>query len=582
MAALNRNNNRNRRGSNRQNRGPFNRNSNNSNRNSGLRNNLSNRRLSNRNNGYNASSDEEELDENGNPIEKDDNSVNSQQKSKHNQNGNVNNNYQDENTSDVEDDSSDSGGGLFKFNISFKTKIIIILLAIAVLLALGIVYFLCAVVVSAFGGSFRSSSIGSITDTNTSNANVALEEVATNSCETVTLINCRDGIDLSSGEQLPAGAEFCKVHNDSDITNKRYFIPNDSAYVHENISFEDYVAGVATAEVGGFNNIVVSQQLAVEARTEGMYYLKNAKAYGLNECTIEYSNLTQVYKSPNALGKTAAASTVGRVIKNVDGEILSNVMFYDAFACGKVNGSKIVTINNEQFYIINQPILRHQLIPKSFVDKYINNQDNQEWLKCDKTDHHGDGASQYGALFLAKEKHYNFEAIIKYYYSDYIDLSVEKDSFNCYSILANDNSKCPAGKVVKPDLDILYDDYTEGFLDANYSAGFGWPSYAPSEIKPSYSDQIWYESTTADNSSVTIYVYNSSYNDAVSYKNNISSNGWNLRVSDYSDELLENSNKEVVRYSSSNSNGDRISLNYDNSSDYLEIVIDFDVEVNDE
>ena len=562
----------NRRG-NKKNNTPFNKNNNNRN---NLQNRLSNRRILNRNiyNDYEDDLGDDEIDENGNPSSGQQQSSRERARSSRNISRSYSNSSNSISDDEVDSEDDDNHGGIVKFKIPIKVVIIIIaIFALIIIFGLFLII-ICAAIASIFGGTLEFSGIGDISGAHTTSPDASLSTVVDNPCPVISkLINCRKSFNRDAGEELPNGAELCKVNNNvsSDV---RYYFPDKD--VIENVPFEKYVAGVVTGEVGGFGNISVGQAFAVASRTDGILYARNSVSNPqIENCSIEYSNRTQVYSPPSNLGITSAKSTDSMVLKNSNNELIGVQMFYDAFACGQINGSKIVTIKGKQYYIINQPILTHQLIPKEFADSYV----PEKWRTCDKTSHHGDGASQYGAYYLAKEKHFGYEDIINYYYGDYKENRVESNSFNCYSLFDSDRAKCN-GSVHTPDLDALYLDVIGNSENENYIAEYGWPSIFSDVPKPSFSNYIWYESENSDEAS--IYVYDCSKSDAIQYINTIKSSGFNIDISEddedsyYEEGYPDDYNREelLIEFTANNANGDDIFINYSSLSGYLTINID--------
>ncbi len=552
---------------NKPNRSPFNRNANNQQ--NSLKNQLSNRRLANRNNGYTPDDEDEdeEYDEDGNPIEK-------SQDGSGKQSGNAVSNRQsggsEHHTDTDESSESESSGGMkIKIHVPIKVKLIIIGILALILLFVVIILIVCSAVAGAFGGTLEIS--GATEMNNTGSTSDPEEPVNQNPCETLTLINCRKGFDETAGETLPEGAELCKVHNQVP-NDRRYYYPNDPNYVHKDVPFEKYVAGVVAAEVGGLG-ITTGQVFAVAARTDGIIMAKDSvKSSDLDDCTIEYSNRTQVYKSPTAESYTAAESTKDVVLKDSNNNLLEVGAFYDAFACSKINGNKIVTLHGEDFYIINQPVLNHQLVPREWVISHV----PQEYLECDGSSHHGMGASQLGAYYLATVKHYSYEDIIDYYYDDYIDNNPSNGDINCHA-LAGYGGSC-SNKVL-PDFENLYNEVKYSQVNEDYVSSFGWPSQYNDVPKPSFSDHIWYESENIDE--VDIYIYNCDKSQAESYISSVKSGGWNQNIDeddedDYSEEGNINDEYDdeiLLEFSGENSDGDQISISYTNLTNSISINI---------
>ena len=163
--------------------------------------------------------------------------------------------------------------------------------------------------------------------------------------------------------------------------------------------FEDYIAGVISAEVGGFNNLEVYKEFALAART---YFLTHD-----DNCSIESSDRKQVFReTTDPLIYQAVEETKGIVILT-NGELES--VQYDAFC-------SIAVDNN--YYTIKQA---NQKIPRAWVDRQSNIADSWKKGTCDGN--HGNGLSQWGSFYLATEEGYTYDKILKFYLGDEITIS---------------------------------------------------------------------------------------------------------------------------------------------------------------
>ena len=184
--------------------------------------------------------------------------------------------------------------------------------------------------------------------------------------------------------------------------------------------FEDYVAGVVAAEVGGFNNIEVYKTIAIAART---YFL----THDGNKCIIESSDRKQVFrditsqKNSNSLIYKAVTETAGQVL--LKGKNLASVE-YDAFCTIDVDAN---------YYTLKQ---QNQKIPRSWADRQSGIA--AEWKQGHCEGNHGRGISQWGAYYLASEQNYTFEQILGYYLgSQNISLSTKKEDLTSSNINNN-------------------------------------------------------------------------------------------------------------------------------------------------
>lgn len=194
-------------------------------------------------------------------------------------------------------------------------------------------------------------------------------------------------------------------------------------------SITDYVAGVIAAEMGSSNNLEVYKTFAVAARTYG---LKNAN----EECAIEASARRQEFgditdrTNPYAdIIYQAVEETEGQVVL-MNGELYP--IQYDAFC---------FIDKDANYYTLAQ---QNQKIPVEWAEKHKVNW-NEHYFDCPcnlkdesmtecwngkdwKDGGHGRGISQYGASYLAKERDYTYDQILKYYYPDE-SITISSDEF---------------------------------------------------------------------------------------------------------------------------------------------------------
>ena len=172
---------------------------------------------------------------------------------------------------------------------------------------------------------------------------------------------------------------------------------------------ETYVAGVIAGEVGFLGSLEVDKTFAIAARSYG---LANA-----NNCVIESSDRKQVFReltnSPtDKLAIQAAEETKGQVLLS-NNELASSQ--YDAFAC---------IDKDDNYYTISQA---NQKIPIEWVNSKINPSSMPEWFICNGREnlknHHGNGLSQYGSLYLATEHNYKYDQILNFYLGDNFTIS---------------------------------------------------------------------------------------------------------------------------------------------------------------
>lgn len=296
---------------------------------------------------------------------------------------------------------SEEDDGKVKFKISKSLKVKIILVGLIILAVVSLILFIIVLIVATLGGGDVSS--------------VATDDEIM--CKSITVKQCER---VPDDYVLKDSESWCEGGEAGHYVLKE-LIPD--------VPLEDYVAGVVAGEVGDLPNVEVYKAFAIAART---YVLGNIDS----GCTIESSNRRQVYNSTsNKKIINAVAETKNRLIYADSGELLS--VSYDMFACG----GKITNDDGVEYYIVNQPVLEHQYVPVSFVESN-KGKFREEWLDCNKSEHHGRGMSQFGAYYLAEEKGYDHYELLYYYYKDYITGRVTQDLFNCNSIFEIDREKC--------------------------------------------------------------------------------------------------------------------------------------------
>ena len=168
---------------------------------------------------------------------------------------------------------------------------------------------------------------------------------------------------------------------------------------------EEYVAGVVAKEVGPLVSLEVYKTFAIAARS---YFFANE-----TNCTIESSDRKQVFRE---LTETEADKLVIQAVEETKGKVLlsDNKLFssqYDAFAC---------IAKDDNYYTISQA---NQKLPIDWVESKINPSSTPDWFVCDGKEnlrnHHGNGISQYGSLYLATELDYTYDQILNFYLSEY-------------------------------------------------------------------------------------------------------------------------------------------------------------------
>ena len=174
-----------------------------------------------------------------------------------------------------------------------------------------------------------------------------------------------------------------------EITNGEY------AGVYQ---FEDYVAGVVAAEVGGFNDDEVYKAFAVAARS----YLLTHTNENNGTCSIENSTNFQVFRpTTNQKIIDAVTATAGEILYQ-DGNVVSTQ--YDAFCWSS---------KDDNYYTLKQ---NNQKIPVDWVEENVSSIYKNYVCNTGTNKGHGNGMSQYGSYYLASVQGYTYDKMLTYYY----------------------------------------------------------------------------------------------------------------------------------------------------------------------
>lgn len=162
--------------------------------------------------------------------------------------------------------------------------------------------------------------------------------------------------------------------------------------------FEDYVAGVVAAEVGGFNDDEVYKAFAVAARS----YLLTHTNENNGTCSIENSTNFQVFRpTTNQKIIDAVTATAGEILYQ-DGNVVSTQ--YDAFCWSS---------KDDNYYTLKQ---NNQKIPVDWVEQNVSSIYKNYVCNTGTNKGHGNGMSQYGAYYLASVQGYTYDKMLTYYY----------------------------------------------------------------------------------------------------------------------------------------------------------------------
>ena len=187
------------------------------------------------------------------------------------------------------------------------------------------------------------------------------------------------------------------------------------------MSVDDYVAGVISQEVKGFdsytNGIEVMKANVIAARTYAFHeILAGSPGFSHDSsgnCSVPApSENTQDFDIASEVAKQVANETSGMILVDSSGSAaftqFSSILLtkpYNDF------GSEVTLMENDGSLSI----------PKTWIESNVNT--CKEGIKTNPQYGgygcgHGHGMSQWGALYLAKEKNYDYEKIIEYYYYD--------------------------------------------------------------------------------------------------------------------------------------------------------------------
>ena len=182
--------------------------------------------------------------------------------------------------------------------------------------------------------------------------------------------------------------------------------PNDNG----TYPLEEYVAGVVSAEVGGFNDSVSYETMAIAARSYG---LKNVNS----NCEINGTAKRQVFrKTNNQQIIDAANNTKGLVLIEDDGFANSN---YDALCWTKKDDSNYYLCQKHDKNDADGITVDKEWLENTGV-KYTSSSFLDSPSKGNH--HHGLGLSQIGTLYYSTVKNYSRENILNLFYGDNVSI----------------------------------------------------------------------------------------------------------------------------------------------------------------
>ncbi len=170
---------------------------------------------------------------------------------------------------------------------------------------------------------------------------------------------------------------------------------------HGTMSVDEYVAGVISHEVGGFNDDETFKFFAVAARSYG---LAGAKKDSNGNCVIsDTSTGFQTFDTNYSDQMLEAAEATSGVILVKDGSVYRSE--YDAFCWTKEE--------NGYYYVCQGNGSEDFKVPSSWAHAHVYN----SYLNS-HNNHHGRGASQFGVYYLATEQNWDYKRMLDYFYGD--------------------------------------------------------------------------------------------------------------------------------------------------------------------
>lgn len=188
-------------------------------------------------------------------------------------------------------------------------------------------------------------------------------------------------------------------------------------------TLDDYVAGVISHEVGGFQDTETFKAFSVAART----YLFTRSQNTDGVCYITSSTNTQAFRpTTNQQIIDAVSQTTGQVMTDGAGNLVSTE--YDAFCYESKDSTN---------YYLAQ---KHQAIPITWAYENVPKWSGTSYLEhpcgTDGDGGHGRGMSQYGAYYMSTVQGKLYNEILNFYY----DNAVLSSSLKNYNLNGEVNS----------------------------------------------------------------------------------------------------------------------------------------------
>lgn len=202
-------------------------------------------------------------------------------------------------------------------------------------------------------------------------------------------------------------------------------INTDNYIYDEDVSFDDYVAGVVAAESNNNTNLEYLKLLSIIARTQLFYYANSS-------CTVEGNSNFQKYQDVND-------HVNSDIIKQASNSTKDLVVVYNEELISTDYCSGCVINSDEQYYYLRYNGDSTQKISKEWTSQNGLDQELEDlYSKIDKTDSNIESRecpennseyalSKIGSLHLITKENYTYEKTIKYYFGN--DVKIIKNEF---------------------------------------------------------------------------------------------------------------------------------------------------------
>lgn len=247
---------------------------------------------------------------------------------------------------------------------------------------------------------------------------------------------------LLTGDYYNSGTSGIKGYNYLAVAeaNQTFTVTYDGEVIDKGVTLNDAVAVILYSEVGIFKDepeLLKSQAVAIRS-----YVLYNSSDGIINGNMIAYKTVNKQYAlSDDSVFKQAVQETNGEILSKNDklaAGYFAAMCYYDTIT--DENGNEIYQIHygGESFTTQDSEI---QEIPKENLDSY---KPSASWFQSYCYGNHGEGMSQYGAYYLAKEKGYSYTQILDYYYFNEYEIK----TYIAGGTYENYNSKAIADEIL--------------------------------------------------------------------------------------------------------------------------------------